>query len=89
MVSIRTQPITVALGSTPEQGLLLFVGRELVAMLVWLDPDLYANDPEIAGKWSLELGFGSCAFGNDTILFDTPENAVTWACRRVETADHS
>ncbi len=83
-MSITTSKIIVRLGTLPEEGALLLLGRELLAMVVWLAPDLYANDLEIAGKWSLELGFGACAFRKQTILFNTLDEAVAWASQRIQ-----
>ena len=84
MDAIHTQQISVRLGSDPEQGALLLAGDELIAMVVRLDPVLYANDPDIAGKWSLELGFGACTFRKETILFETLEEAQAWARQCLE-----
>ncbi len=84
MDAIHTQQISVRLGSDPEQGALLLAGDELIAMVVRLDPVLYAKDPDIAGKWSLELGFGACAFRKETILFETLEEAQAWARQCLE-----
>ncbi|MHA6299285.1 hypothetical protein [Devosia sp. CAU 1758] len=83
MVSIEKLSVTVKLGSVPEEGVLLLAGNELLALLVRLETSLYANDPEIAGKWSLEIGFGACAIRNETLLFDTLDDAVAWTVHRV------
>lgn len=84
MITITTQRVIVKLGSIAEEGALLFVEDELLAMVVYLEPAFYANDPEIAGKWSLEFGFGPCSFGKETILFDDLEDAVGWARGRIQ-----
>lgn len=76
---IEKQQVTVKLGSLPEEGVLLLANNEL---LVRLEASLYANDPEIADKWSVEMGFGACAIRNETVLFDDLDEALAWASER-------
>ena len=83
MDSIEKQHVTVKIGSLPEEGVLLLAGNELLALLVRLEATLDANDPEIAGKWSLEMGFGACTIRNETILFDALDDAVSWVSNRL------
>ena len=88
MVSIEKQHVTVKLGSQPEEGVLLLSSHELLAILVRLEASLYTNDPDRAGKWSLEIGFGACAVRNETVLFDALDDAVTWVSERVARDRH-
>ncbi|HEV7292243.1 MAG TPA: hypothetical protein VGN79_07970 [Devosia sp.] len=78
MVKIRHEPVTVQLGSSLEQGVIVFSGIELLALLVFLEPADYVNDPDIAGKWSVEFGFGRLAVGSRTVLFDSLEAGLAW-----------
>lgn len=81
MVEIHHQPIVVQLGTDAEEGALLFAGAQLLAVLVFLEAHRYANDPSIAGQWSVEIGFGACSVGSKTTLFKTLDAAKDWAAR--------
>lgn len=79
MVEILHQPALIKLGLGTETASLLFVGVELLAIVVFLDPAKFLNDPDISGKWSVEAGFGACDVGKTTVLFESLEDATTWA----------
>lgn len=82
MVEIHHQPALIPLGLETERAFLLFASEQLLAIMVFLDPVKFRNDPEIAGKWSLEIGFGPCQVGTSTVLFDGLEAANAWVAER-------
>lgn len=82
MARIETQQVRIRLSGTPEEAVLLLRDGELLALVRRLDPAGYVNDPDIAGKWTVELGFGACAVGNRTVLFETLDEAIGWADQR-------
>ena len=79
MVDMHYQSVEVQIGRFKEKAALLFSERQLLALMVYLDPLIYLNDPEIAGKWSLEIGFGACAVGSRTVLFEDLDAGLKWA----------
>jgi hypothetical protein len=79
MVDIRHEAVAVQLGNKLEQGAMVFYGIEVLALLVFLEPAYYVNDPEIAGTWAVEVGFGRLAVGSKTVLFDSLEEGLAWA----------
>lgn len=49
------RPVRVRTGSEDREGRLVFIGDELVAVLVRLDDDVHGPD---TGKWFVEASFG-------------------------------
>lgn len=82
MVEIRYQQAEIVLGGQRQKAALLFEGQLILAILVFLEPAQYANDPEIAGKWFVEIGFGACAIGARTVLFDDLDAGLAWALEK-------
>lgn len=68
----------VAVDGGHEEGLLVFAGDMLVAVLASLDADFYASE---RGHWHLEAGFGLCSAR--PILFETLEAGLRWIATRL------
>ena len=68
----------VAVDGGHEDGLLVFAGDMLVAVLASLDADFYASE---RGQWHLEAGFGPCSAR--PLMFETLEAALQWIAVRL------
>ena len=73
------QPVQLAEGTPDREGLLVFWGAELLAVLVRLSPETHDGQ---GGLWFLEAGFGSCA-DKSPPLFRNPEDAEPWFSRQM------
>ena len=73
------QPVQLAEGTPDREGLLVFWGADLLAVLVRLSPETHDGQ---GGQWFLEAGFGSCA-GKSPPLFSTPEDAEPWFAEQI------
>ena len=73
------QPVQLAEGTPDREGLLVFWGAELLAVLVRLSPETHEGQ---GGLWFLEAGFGSCA-DKSPPLFRNPEDAEPWFSRQI------
>jgi hypothetical protein len=82
MGAVTRQQIRIRLGMDPEDGALLFHDGELAAVLIYLSPAIYSEDRQIGGNWSVEVGFGPCAVGSRTLLFDNLDQASAWVLER-------
>ncbi len=78
-MTLHLQPTQVATGSADTDGLLVFLGSSLVAVLVRLSDD-HGDD---TGKWYLEAGFGrlNTAIGPTFPILD---EASEWIMRQFE-----
>lgn len=74
MPSFTYQPVQLAEGTPDREGLLVFWGADLLAVLVRLSPEIHDGQ---GGLWFLEAGFGSCA-DKTPPLFRTPVDAEPW-----------
>jgi hypothetical protein len=88
MAEIHHQIASIQLGPEPEQAALLFAGAQLLAIVVFLEPHRYADDPSISNLWSVEIGFGPCQIGSRTVLFSSLDDAQRWAGERFDAALH-
>jgi len=77
------QPLLVNTASRDQQGCLVFVDDQLVAVLVRLEPDEHL-EPELWERWFVEAGFGPCRGRPRTSSFASPADALGWARQRVE-----
>jgi hypothetical protein len=68
------QPVLVRTGSEDAEGRLLFIGDELVAVLVRLDDEIHGED---RGKWFVEVRFGHVKTPEPP-LFSDPQEAANW-----------
>jgi hypothetical protein len=68
------QPVPIATGSNDEDGRLVLVGGQLVAVLVRLADPAHEN---LVGAWFLEAGFGRCKRARAPI-FDDLDAAQVW-----------
>ena len=68
------QPVQLAQGNPEREGVLVFWGADLLAVLVRLSPETHDGH---GGLWFLEAGFGSCA-DKSAPLFSTPQDAEPW-----------
>jgi hypothetical protein len=76
-MTLVLQPVRVATG-TDEEGMLVFSGDRLVAVLVRLSP----GHDELAGHWFLETGYGPLS-GPDHPTFPDPASAQVWISRQL------
>ena len=81
MPSFTYQPVQLAEGTPDREGLLVFWGTDLLAVLVRLSPETHNGQ---GGLWFLEAGFGSCA-GKSPPLFRIPEDAEPWFGEQIST----
>jgi hypothetical protein len=77
-MTLKTQPVQVATGSSDHESRLVFEDGLLVAVLVQLSTD-HASD---AGKWFLEAGFGR-ADDPHAPVFDNLEDALARIARQL------
>lgn len=75
--SVCSQPVVVNTGDGGQDGLLVFVAKQLVAVLVLLEGK-HSLDTPLRGKWFLEAGFGPCQDWNKGQIFATQEEAIAW-----------
>ncbi len=75
--SVCLQPVVVNTGEGGQDGLLVFVAKQLVAVLVHLE-EKHGPDPAYRNKWFLEAGFGPCQAWNRGQIFATQDEAVAW-----------
>ncbi|WP_407530278.1 hypothetical protein [Methylobacterium oryzisoli] len=75
--SVCSQPVVVNTGDGGQDGLLVFVAKQLVAVLVLLE-GRHNLDTSLHGKWFLEAGFGPCQDWNKGQIFTTREEAIVW-----------
>ena len=68
---VSFQPITVLVNSHGNEGRLVLVDGQLVAVLVRLDGDVDAV--ELKGCWFLESGIGACDVVNPPVFRDLVE----------------
>jgi hypothetical protein len=73
------QPVQLAEGTPDREGLLVFWGTDLLAVLVRLSPQTHDGQ---GGLWFLEAGFGACADKRPP-LFGNPEDAEPWLSEQV------
>jgi hypothetical protein len=73
------QPVQLAEGTPDREGLLVFWGADLLAVLARLSPETHDGQ---GGLWFLEAGFGACADKNPP-LFSSPEDAEPWLTERM------
>lgn len=76
------QPVQLAVGTPDREGLLVFWGADLLAVLARLSPE--AHDGQ-GGLWFLEAGFGACADKRPP-LFSSPEAAEPWFSEQMSKA---
>ncbi len=76
-VSACSQPVVVNTGAGGQDGLLVFVNQQLVAVLVLMNSN-HDLDTTLDGKWFLEAGFGPCQDWNKGQIFATQDEAMTW-----------
>lgn len=72
-----SKPVVVNTGFGGQDGLLVFVNKQLVAVLVVLNLD-HEEDTTLKGRWFLEAGFGPCQAWNRGHVFATQDEALTW-----------
>ena len=77
---LRLQPTKVATTSTDEDGLLIYAGEHLVAVIVRLEARVHCD--RYAGKWNLEATFGALPFPPDEV-FDDLDHAQEWVSARL------
>jgi hypothetical protein len=84
MPSFTYQPVQLAEGTPDREGLLVFWGADLLAVLVRLSPETHDGQ---GGLWFLEAGFGACA-DKSSPLFRTPQDAEPWFGQQISTMVH-
>jgi hypothetical protein len=84
MPSFTYQPVQLAEGTPDREGLLVFWGADLMAVLVRLSPETHNGQ---GGLWFLEAGFGFCA-DKSPPLFRNPEDAEPWFTEQMSTMLH-
>lgn len=72
---LRLQPVKVATTSADHEGMLIFSGDFLVAVLVRLEE--HVHGAHYGGKWNLEATFDGLPFPPDEV-FDDLDDAQTW-----------
>ena len=77
---MRLQPVKVATTSTDENGLLVYEGDHLVAVIVRLEE--HVHGVRYAGKWNLEATFGTLPYPPDQV-FDDIDHAQEWISARL------
>lgn len=77
---LRLQPTKVATTSTDEDGVLIYSGDCLVAVIVRLEERVHGD--RYAGKWNLEATFGNLPFPPDEV-FEDVEHAQEWILARL------
>ena len=80
-MTLTLQSVRVNTGSEDEDGLLVFAGGRLVAVLVRLSDE----HGDKAGRWFLEHGFGRLD-GMTYPIFDDIEVAQDWIAQRLHRA---
>ncbi len=78
-MNIVQQPVRVDTASDDEQGLLVYAGGRLVAVLVLLQSEAHGS---LRGSWCCEAGFGPCDPPAKQV-FRTPAEAVAWIRERL------
>ncbi|MFE1598949.1 hypothetical protein [Methylobacterium sp. ID0610] len=78
----RTQSVTVNTGSGGEDGVLVFVEDQLVAVLVEIIDRQDAGD-EPSRPWFLEAGFGPCRDWNKGQTFRSQDEAIAWVVDKI------
>jgi hypothetical protein len=85
MTSISFQPIPILIDGHDEQGQLVLVDGQLVAVLARLDAEFH--EPSNKGWWNLEAGFGPCCFSpcarSQDDLFESLAEAEVWVQDRL------
>jgi hypothetical protein len=76
------QPVQLAMGTPDREGLLVFWGADLLAVLVRLSPETHDGQ---GGLWFLEAGFGACADRRPP-LFTSPAAAEPWFTEQISKA---
>ena len=76
------QPVQLAEGTPDREGLLVFWGADLLAVLVRLSPETHDGQ---GGLWFLEAGFGACA-DKEPPLFSSPEASEPWFAEQMSQA---
>ena len=79
---LRLQPTKVATTSNDEDGVLIYQGEHLVAVIVRLESGVHGE--HYAGKWNLEATFGHLPFPPDQV-FDNLDEAQDWLQQRLNT----
>lgn len=74
MPGFTYQPVQLAEGTPDREALLVFLGADLLGVLVRLSPETHDGQ---GGMWFLEAGFGGCADKNPP-LFPNPVDAEPW-----------
>lgn len=85
--SVCSQPVVVNTGDGGQDGMLVFVSKQLVAVLVLLE-GTHDPDTTLHGQWFLEAGFGPCQDWNRGRVFSTQDEAIAWVQHQV-TADQA
>ncbi|GJD99621.1 hypothetical protein [Methylobacterium isbiliense] len=85
-VTACSTPVIVNTGAGGQDGLLVFVDKQLVAVLVLMCAN-HDADATLHGKWFLEAGFGPCQDWNKGQIFATRDDALAWVRTQVVT-DH-
>lgn len=75
------QPVQLAEGNPEREGLLVFWGADLLAVLVRLSLKTRSNQ---GGLWFLAAGFGPCGDMSPP-LFRKPEDAEPWFAEQIST----
>ena len=81
MAIFTYQPVQLAEGNPEREGLLVFWGSDLLALLVRLSSKRHDGQ---SGLWFLVAGFGSCADASPP-LFRNPEDAEPWFSEQMST----
>ncbi|UVF22400.1 hypothetical protein HPT29_024905 (plasmid) [Microvirga terrae] len=78
------QPVQLAEGNPEREGLLVFWGADLLALLVRLSLKTRSSQ---GGLWFLAAGFGPCADMSPP-LFRKPEDAEPWFVEQMSKVTH-
>ena len=76
-LSACTRAVVVNTGDGGQDGLLVFVAKQLVAVLVLIE-GMNESEAALQGKWFLEAGFGPCQDWNRGRVFATRDEAIAW-----------
>ncbi|TGE01007.1 hypothetical protein EU555_05205 [Methylobacterium nonmethylotrophicum] len=79
----RCEPLLVNTAGLDQQGCLILVNNQLVAVIVRIERDEHL-DPELWERWFLEAGFGPCRAPTLNSSFASPAEALDWARQQVE-----
>ncbi|MFH6781694.1 MULTISPECIES: hypothetical protein [Methylobacterium] len=69
-------------GGTEQDGCLIYLGDELVSVLVRLEPGT-PHAPEHRHKWRVTETYGPCEGLARAPLFDTPDAGTDWIADRL------